>query len=112
MAVLAPMSNVCLRVGGLDSVQEEHSRFILVQAKKCPTSSGEGGFCIILHRSACRRGYKLVREGGAPRSQGVSGMCVCVTLLETSRGLGELPICGDVLCCFVARGFFLLFSSL
>jgi hypothetical protein len=58
-------------------MQEEHRRFILVRAEKCPTSNRGGGFCIILHRSACRRGYKRMREGGAPRSQGVSGICVC-----------------------------------
>jgi hypothetical protein len=57
-------------------VQEEHRRFILVRAEKCPTSSGGGEFCIILHRSACSRGYKRVREGGAPKSQAVSGECV------------------------------------
>jgi hypothetical protein len=57
-------------------VQEERKRFILVQAEKCPTSDGGGEFCIILHRSACSRGYKRVREGGAPKSQGVSGECV------------------------------------
>jgi hypothetical protein len=53
---------VCLCIEGSDGVQEEHRRFILVQAEKCPTSSGGGGFCIILHQSACRRGYKPVRE--------------------------------------------------
>jgi hypothetical protein len=57
-------------------VQEEHKRFILVRAEKCPTSSGGGEFCIILHQSACSRGYKRVREGGAPKSQGVSEECV------------------------------------
>jgi hypothetical protein len=57
-AVLAPTSNECLHVGGPDGVQEEHRRFILVQAKKCPTSNGGGEFCIILHRSAYSRGYK------------------------------------------------------
>jgi hypothetical protein len=40
MAVLAPTSNECLRVGSPDGVQEGHRRFILVRAEKCPTSSG------------------------------------------------------------------------
>jgi hypothetical protein len=39
-------------------------------------SSGGGESYIILHRSASSRGYKRVREGGAPRSQDVSGVCV------------------------------------
>jgi hypothetical protein len=43
-----------------------------------------------LHRSACSRGYKRVREGGALKSQGVSG--VCVTLLVLSQGPGELSV--------------------
>jgi hypothetical protein len=77
MVVLAPTSNVCLRVEDPDGVQEEHMRFILVRAEKCPTSSGGGEFCIILHRSACSRANKRVREEGAPKSQGVSGECVC-----------------------------------
>jgi hypothetical protein len=70
------MSNVCLRVRDPDGVQEEHRRFILVWVEECPTSSGESESCIILHRSACSGGYKRVREGGAPKSQGVSGVCV------------------------------------
>jgi hypothetical protein len=74
------MSNMCLRVGDPDGVQEEHKRFILVHAKECPTSSGGGESCIILHRSACSRGYKRVREGGAPKFQDVSGESVCVRL--------------------------------
>jgi hypothetical protein len=76
MVVLAPTSNVCLRVDDPDGVQEEHRQFILVRAKKCPTSSGGSESCIILHRSACSRGYKRVREEGAPKSQGVSGECI------------------------------------
>jgi hypothetical protein len=67
---------MCLRVGDLNVVQEEHMRFILVRAEKCPTSSGGGELCIILHRSACSRGYKRAREGEAPKSQGVSGICL------------------------------------
>jgi hypothetical protein len=64
---------MCLRVGDPDSVQEEHKRFILVQAKECPTSSEEGETCIILHRGACGRGLQAgEREGGVPRSQGGS----------------------------------------
>jgi hypothetical protein len=78
-------------------VQEEHRRFILVRAEKCPTSSGRGEFCIILHRRACSRGYKRVREGGAPKSEGVSGVCVCVTLLMPSQGPGELYVCVSIL---------------
>jgi hypothetical protein len=57
------MSNMCLRVGDPDGAQEEHKWFILVQAKECPMSSEEGETCIILHRSACGRGYKWAREG-------------------------------------------------
>jgi hypothetical protein len=55
---VAPMSNECLRVEGLDGVQEEHMQFILVRGEKHPTSSGGGEFCIILHQSARSRGYK------------------------------------------------------
>jgi hypothetical protein len=85
MVVLTPTSNVCQCVGSPDNVQEEHRRFILVRVKKCPTSSGGGGFCIILHRSAGSRGYKRVREGGAPKSQGVSGMCPCDSAGDLTR---------------------------
>jgi hypothetical protein len=67
---------MCLRVGDPDGVQKGHKRFILVRAEECPTSSGEGESCIILHRSACSRGYKRVRERGTPRSQDVNGVCV------------------------------------
>jgi hypothetical protein len=55
---------MCLRVRDPDGVQEEHKQFILVRAEECPTSSEEGETCIILHRSACGRGYKRVRERG------------------------------------------------
>jgi hypothetical protein len=85
MTVLAPTSNVCLCVGGPDGVQEEHRRFILVWSEKFPTSSGGGEFCIILHRSACSGGYKRVREGGGPKSQGVSGMCACDSAGDLAR---------------------------
>jgi hypothetical protein len=72
---------MCLRVEDSDGVQEEHTRLILVRAKECPMSSGGGGrSCIILHRSACSRGYKRVREGGAPKSHDMSGVCMCVRL--------------------------------
>jgi hypothetical protein len=37
---------VCLRVGDSDGVQQEHKRFILVQAEECPTSSGGGEFVL------------------------------------------------------------------
>jgi hypothetical protein len=57
------MSNVCLRIGDPDGVQEEHKRFILVWTEECPTSSEREESCIILHRSACSRSYKWVREG-------------------------------------------------
>jgi hypothetical protein len=67
---------VCLRIWDPDGVQKEHKRFILVWAEECPTSSEGGESCIILHRSACSRGYKRVREVGAPKSQDVSGECV------------------------------------
>jgi hypothetical protein len=69
---------MCLCVGDPDGVQEEHKRFILVQAEEYPTSSGGGESCIILHRSACNRGYKRVREKETPKSQDASGECVCV----------------------------------
>jgi hypothetical protein len=68
---------MCLRVGNPNGVQEEHKRFILVRAEECPTSNGGGESYIILHRSACSRGYKRVREGGAPRFQDVSGVYAC-----------------------------------
>jgi hypothetical protein len=90
MAVLAPTSNVCLRVEDPDGVQKEHKQFILVRAKECPTSCGRGESCIILHRSAYSRGYKQVREGGTPRSQYVSGVCVYVF---ASDELNDLWIC-------------------
>jgi hypothetical protein len=96
--VLVPTSNVCLCVEDPDGVQEEHRRFILVQAKKCPTSSGGGEFCIILHRSTCSRGYKRVKEGGAPKSQGVSGVCV-------SDSAGALTRSKRVICSCVVTLF-------
>jgi hypothetical protein len=64
------------------------SDFILAWAEECPTSSGRGESCIILHRSAYSRGYKRVREGGTPRSQDVSGVCVFA-----SDELNSLCIC-------------------
>jgi hypothetical protein len=87
---------VCLRVGDPDGVQEEHKRFILVRAKECPTFSGGGESCIILHRSACSRGYNRVREGGAPKSQGVSGVCVCDSVGALARS--KRVICSSILC--------------
>jgi hypothetical protein len=69
-----------LHIGDPDGVQEEHKRFILVRAQECPTSSGEEEPCIILHRNACSRGYKLVRE----RSSQVS-RCVSVERSLVSR---------------------------
>jgi hypothetical protein len=69
-------------------VQEEHKRFILVQAEECPTSSEEGETCIILHRGACGRGYKWVRERGCPQVSRWE-CSACVTLSEPSQGPGE-----------------------
>jgi hypothetical protein len=40
---------MCLRVGDPDGVQEEHKRFILVQAEECPMSSG--GRSLVLSRT-------------------------------------------------------------
>jgi hypothetical protein len=48
----------------------------MVWAVECPTSSGDEESCIILHQSACSKGYKRVREEGAPRSQDMSGVCL------------------------------------
>jgi hypothetical protein len=48
---------------------------------------GEESLVFILHRSACSRGYKRVREGGAPRSQDVSGESVCAFASDESNGL-------------------------
>jgi hypothetical protein len=73
---------MCLRVGDPDGMQEEHKQFILVWAEECPTSSGGGESCIILHQSSCSRGYKRAREGGVSRSQDVSGVCVCLSLMS------------------------------
>jgi hypothetical protein len=83
-------------LGNPDGVQEEYRRFILIRVEKCPTFSEGGEFCIILHRSVCSRGYKRVREGGAPKSQGVSGECVCdsANALVRSRKV----ICSCVSC--------------
>jgi hypothetical protein len=74
-------------------VQEEHRRFILVRAEKCPTSSGGGEFCIILHRSTCSRGYQRVREGGAPKSQGMSRECVCDSASALARSRRVICSC-------------------
>jgi hypothetical protein len=110
MVILAPTSNECLCVGGPYSVQEEHRRFILVRAEKCPTSSGGGEFCIILHRSACSRGYERVREGGAPKSQGVHGECVRDSTGAFARSRRVICLCVvSLLCCC---GGFLFFVSL
>jgi hypothetical protein len=75
---------MCLCVGHPDGVQEEHKQFILVRAEECPMSSQGEESCIILHRSACSRSYKQVREGGAPRSQDVSGVSGCFLFVSLS----------------------------
>jgi hypothetical protein len=106
-AVLAPTSNECLRVGGPDGVQEEHRRFILVRAEKCPTSSGEVSsvlsyteVLIVGVISGCERGR------GSQVLRFEWRKWVCVTLLVTSQGPGEFPT--RVLCCVAAV---VLFSS-
>jgi hypothetical protein len=40
----------------------------------CPV--GEGSLILSCTEVLCSRGYKRVREGGTPRSQDVSGVCV------------------------------------
>jgi hypothetical protein len=78
---------MCLRVGDPDGVQEGHKRFILVRAEECATSSEEGETSIILHRSACGRGYERARQGGVPRSQDESE--VRVQLCQSPRKVQE-----------------------
>jgi hypothetical protein len=51
-------------------MQGEYTWFILVQAKEGPTSSGERRVLYFLAPRCLRRGYKLVREGAGPKSQG------------------------------------------
>jgi hypothetical protein len=49
---------------------KENTRgFILVRAREGPTSSGGGEILYFLTPRCLRRGYKLAREGGEPRSQ-------------------------------------------
>jgi hypothetical protein len=52
-------------------VQEEHKRFILVQAEECLTCSEEESLVLPCTEVLVVGDYKLVREGGAPRSQDV-----------------------------------------
>jgi hypothetical protein len=52
-------------------VQEEHKRFILIRVEECPTSSEEESLVLSCIEVLVVGGYKLVREGGAPRSQDV-----------------------------------------
>jgi hypothetical protein len=60
-----------LRVPILDGdARRTHGGFILVRAKEGPTSSGEGRVLYFLAPRCLRRGYKLVREGTEPKSQG------------------------------------------
>lgn len=75
---------MCLRVGGPDSVQEEHKRFILVRAEECPTSSGGEESCIIC-TEVLVLGLQAGEREGALRSQDVSGVCVFAS--NESNGL-------------------------
>jgi hypothetical protein len=52
-------------------VQEEHKRFIFVRAEEFPMSSGEESLVLPCTEVLLVGGYKLVREGGAPRYQDV-----------------------------------------
>jgi hypothetical protein len=61
--------NERLCVGDRNGVQEEHKRFILVRAKEYPTSTGEENLVLPCTEVLVVGGYKLVREGEAPRSQ-------------------------------------------
>jgi hypothetical protein len=45
--------------------------------KEVPTSSGEGGYCIFLHLSACV-GLQATRKGTDPKSQGNSTIECCL----------------------------------
>jgi hypothetical protein len=88
-------------------VQEEHWRFILVQAKKWPTSSGEVSsvlscteVIVVGVTSGCERGM------GSQVSRCEWRKLVCATLLVTSQGPGEFL--ARVLCCVAAV---VLFSS-
>jgi hypothetical protein len=47
------------------------SDFILVWAEECPTSSGEKSLVLPCTKVLEVGGYKLVREGGAPKFQDV-----------------------------------------
>jgi hypothetical protein len=88
------MSNECLHVGSPDGMQEEHRRFILVRAEKCPTSSGDESF-VLSCTEVLVAGVTSGRERG--RSSQVSRRewrkWVCATLLVTSQGPGELSAC-------------------
>jgi hypothetical protein len=75
-------------------------------AEKCPTSSG-GEFCIILHRSACSRGYKRMWEREELLSLKVReenvGVCDYAGALARSRRV----ICSCLaLCCCGGCSFF------
>jgi hypothetical protein len=79
-------------------VQEGHRRFILVQAEKCSTSTGEESSILSCTKvpvvgvtSECERGRISQVSWREWRKW------VCVTLLVTSQGLGELP--ARILCC-------------
>jgi hypothetical protein len=84
------MSNECLRVEGLDGVQE-HRRFIPVRAEECPMSSG-GERSVLSCTEVLIVGVTSESERG--RGSQVSGhvwsVCVCAALLEPSQGPGEL----------------------
>jgi hypothetical protein len=69
--------NERLRVGDPDGVQEEHKRFILVRAEEYPTFNVDESLVLPCTEVLVVGGYKLVREGGAPRSQDVSVWNAC-----------------------------------
>jgi hypothetical protein len=63
--------NERLRIEDPDGVQEEHKRFVLVRTEEYPTSSGEESLVLPCTKVLVVGGYKLEREGEAPK------MCKC-----------------------------------